>query len=417
MRNLKSIVALLLVAHCSLLNARGAPPPFTAAPRLRSSQEPQALLVAAQQERGPQPISEQELQTAVDRLGNLDFSTRMNAARSIRRAPATQAVPALIQAVSHHADGYVRFRALVLLSGFNGARTPDVVGSVLNDPNNRLREVAYAWYEHNPNPSMLPQLLQALEREQDEFLRPALVRALAARGSDPRVRDTLLLDVRRGQDIFRSAVIEALGDYRAAYAVQPLIEVAMLDGPLQDDAVLALGRIGDQRALETLAGLQRSAPRDNQPVIAAAICLLGVNCGAHEKYLADTLRFAVQNPGYQGLLRGTASAITALASRGSQVALQLLFDVAIPSENPARAPLALAVATAAIRNTPLLLTGLETYPNRNAAIELLAEGFDMLEEDLNEELFFVTVRHAYWQAADRSPAREVAEALVQKLEF
>lgn len=387
--------ALLLIAHCSFLVA----------------------LPVAAQERGPQPISEQELQTAVDRLGNLDFSTRMNAARSIRRAPATQAVPALIQAVSNHADGYVRFRALVLLSAFNNARTPDVVGSVLTDPNNRLREVAYAWYEHNPNPSMLPQLLQALEREQDEFLRPALVRALAARGSDPRVRDTLLLDVRRGQDIFRSAVIEALGDYRAAYAVQPLIEVALLDGPLQDDAVLALGRIGDQRALETLAGLQRSAPRDNQPVIAAAICLLGVNCGAHEKYLADTLRFAVQNPGYQGLLRGTASAITALASRGSHVALQLLFDVAIPSENPARAPLALAVATAAIRNTPLLLTGLETYPNRNAAIELLAEGFDMLEEDLNEELFFVTVRHAYWQAADRSPAREVAEALVQKLEF
>ena len=369
------------------------------------------------QERGPQPVSEPELRAAIDRLGNLDFSIRMNASRIIRRAPATQAVPALIQAASNHADGYVRFRALVLLSGFNDPRTPDVVRGLLNDPNARLREVAYAWYEHNPNPSILPQLLQLLEREQDEFVRPALVRTLAAYGADARVRDTLLLDVRRGQDLFRGAVIEALGDYQAAYAVQPVIQVAMLDGPLQDDAVLALGRIGDQRALETLAGLQRSAPRENQPAIAAAICLLGVNCAAHEKYLADTLRFVVQNPGYQALVRGTARAVAALASRGSRNALQLLFDVGIPSENPARAPLALAVASAAIRNTPPLLTTLETYPNRNGAIGLLGEGFDMLEEDFNEELFFVTVRHAYWQAADGSPSRAVAEALVQKLEF
>jgi HEAT repeat protein len=369
------------------------------------------------QERGPQAVSEQELQAAIDRLGNLDFPIRMNASRTIRRAPAAQAVPALIQAVSNHADGYVRFRALVLLSGFDDPRTPDVLRGLLDDPNSRLREVVYAWYEHNPNPGMLAQLLQLLEREQDEFLRPALVRALAALGADSRVRDTLLLDVRRGQDFFRSAVIESLGDYRGAYAVQPIIEVAMLDGPLQDDAVLALGRIGDQRALETLAGLQRSASRDNQPAIAAAICLLGVNCVAHEKYLADTLRFAVQNPGYQALLRGTATAIAALASRGNPDALQLLFDVAIPAGNPARAPLALAVATAAIRNTPLLLTTLERYTDRDGAIALLGEGFDMLEEDYDEELFFVTVRRAYWQAADGSTARAVAEALVQKLEF
>jgi hypothetical protein len=97
--------------------------------------------------------------------------------------------------------------------------------------------------------------------------------------------------------------------------------------------------------------------------------------------------------------------------------LQLLFDVAIPADNPARAPLALAVATAAIRNTPLLLTTLERYTDRNGAIAVLGEGFDMLEEDYDEELFFVTVRRAYWQAADGSTARAVAEALVQKLEF
>ena len=118
------------------------------------------------------------------------------------------------------------------------------------------------YYEHHPAAEMLPALLKALEREESEFVRPALVRALAAQGSDPRVRETLLVEVGRGQDYFRSAVIEALGDYRAAYAVEPLMAIARLTGPLQADAVIALGKLKDQRAMETLASLQRSAPRE-----------------------------------------------------------------------------------------------------------------------------------------------------------
>ena len=51
------------------------------------------------------------------------------------------------------------------------------------------------------------------------------------------------------------------------------------------------------------------------------------------------------------------------------------------------------------------------------AIELLREAFDMLEEDIEEERFFVTVRRAYWAAAAGSPARKVADTLIQRLEF
>ena len=51
------------------------------------------------------------------------------------------------------------------------------------------------------------------------------------------------------------------------------------------------------------------------------------------------------------------------------------------------------------------------------ALELLREAFDMLEEDFEEERFFVTVRRAYWAAAAGSPARKVADALIQQLEF
>ena len=69
-----------------------------------------------------------------------------------------------------------------------------------------------------------------------------------------------MIDVGRGEDFFRGAVIEALGDYKAQYAVPAILTVAKLDGPLQDDAVLALGKIGDKSTLETMAALQRSAP-------------------------------------------------------------------------------------------------------------------------------------------------------------
>ena len=106
--------------------------------------------------------------------------------------------------------------------------------------------------------------------------------------------------VMKGQAFFRSAVIEALGDYRAAYAVGPITEVAKIDGPMQTDAAIALGKIGEKSSLATLAEIQRTAPRESQPAIAAAICLLGVNCESHEPYLANTLRFAIATIGYPG---------------------------------------------------------------------------------------------------------------------
>ena len=381
-----------------------------------SGQGPVPLGTVAQ-ERGPQAMSADAIQAAIDSLGNLDFPTRMNASRALRRAPAAAVAPALIRAVESHNDQFVRFRALVLLTGFNDARTAELVREIATNPNDRLRTVAYMYYEHHPTASIMPALLKALEREESEFVRPALVRALAAQGSDPRVRETLLVEVGRGQDFFRSAVIEALGDYRAAYAVEPLMAIARLTGPLQADAVIALGKLKDQRAMETLAALQRSAPRESQPTIAAAICLLGINCEAHVPYLIETLRFAEQNPGFQELLRNTVAALVALANSGNSQALTALFEVGVPSMDPPRAPMELGVGTVAVRNTPLMLSFLESDKDADAAISLIAEGFDMLEEDYEEESFFAAVRRGYWQAAESSPTRRVGQALIDKLEF
>jgi hypothetical protein len=287
----------------------------------------------------------------------------------------------------------------------------------LKSPNDRLRTVAYSFLERNPSRVMLPELLSAIETELAEFVRPALIRALAAAGDDTRVQSVLVREVSRGEDFFRSAVIEALGDYKATYAFGALAKVVVLDGPLQDDAALALGKIGDKRALEILAGLQRTAPRATQPTIAASICLLGVNCDSHENYLNQTLRFADTNPGFQELLRGAAGGLAALGVAGRSSAAATLFEVGIPSRDPTRAPVALGVATIALRNTPLMLATLESHTSRPAALGLVAEGFDMLEEDLDKERFFTLVRRTYWQSPEGSKTRALMQTLIGELDF
>jgi HEAT repeat protein len=387
-----------------------------AAPAVQKPQPPPAVQ-KPQAADSQAPVTAEQVRAAIDKLGNLDFPTRSAAARTVRRADAAVAVPALLSAVKQHSDQYVRFRALVILSGFNDPRTRDVMVAALSDKNDRMRTVAYAYFEHYPDPVVIPRLLDALKVEASEFVRPALTRALAANADDPKVRQTMEGLVMQGQAFFRSVVIEALGDHRAAYALKPITEVSKIDGPLQDDAVLAMGKIGDKTVLPILAGLQRTAPRESQPGVAAAICLLGVNCASHQPYIVESLRFSIATLGFQTLLRSSASSLSVLAVAGREDAAAELVTQGAPTNDPIRAPIALALGTVALRNTPLMLKLLERETLREPAIELLREAFDMLEEDFDEERFFATVRRAYWQAAAGSPARIVADTLVRKLEF
>jgi HEAT repeat protein len=386
------------------------------APRGAGAGQPPRAAAATPEQRET-AVTPEQLKAAIDKLGTVDYAVRTAAARTIRRVPAPTAVPALLEAIAGHTDGYVRFRSLILLSGFNDPRTREVMAQQLNATNDRLRAVGFAYFEHNVDPLILPRLLEALTHEESEFVRPALTRALAAYASDAKVRDVLNGLVMKGEDFFRSGVIEALGDYKAAYALPVLTSVAKLDGPLQDDAVIALGKIGDKRSLETLAALQRTAPKNVQPAIAAAICLLGVNCASHQGYLAQSLRFAVATAGYQELLRASTAALAALAISGDAASAALLIEVGAPSRDPARAAIALALGAVALRNTPEMLKILEAQPDPKPGIVLVGEAFDMLEEDLDEERFFVTVRRGYWAAPEGSPARKIAAALIQTLEF
>lgn len=359
----------------------------------------------------------QALAAAIDKLGAFEFPVRMQASRTVRRAPAAQSVPALIAAATKHKDGYVRFRALVLLAGFGDPQVKTVMTGVMDDPNDRLRDVAYAYFERNPDPALTPVLLAKIDKETSEFVRPSLVRALAALGTDAGVQKVMLREATRGQDFFRSSVLAALGNHKAAYALPALTAIGKQDGPLQDDAVLALGQIGDKRALDTIAAQQRSAPRERQPALAAAICLLGVNCDSHEKFLVQTLDFTVQNPGFQDLVRSAANGLSKLAAQGRESSWDILIDKGQHTVDPVRAPMALALASAAVANPEASLAALTRAVEPKAALMLMRDGFDMLEEDFNEEQYYVAIRRAYWKTPEGGPARKVAESLITTLEF
>ena len=121
----------------------------------------------------------------------------MSAARVVRRAPGTVALPALVDAAAGHADSFVRYRALVLLSGYDDPRVPDQMEQALGEVNDRLRAVAFAYFERYPESRLIPTFLKAMDKERAEFVRPALTRALAAQSRDPRVQGALVKDLTR----------------------------------------------------------------------------------------------------------------------------------------------------------------------------------------------------------------------------
>ncbi len=404
----------LVTAASALAQVAPKPQPVPAPVVAPPINAPAAAVPPAAASASPAPKT---LAAAIEDLGKLDYAVRTAASAMVRRAPAEQAVPMLITAITSHGDGYVRFRALVLLAGIGDPRTRDVMIPAIDDVNDRLREVAYAWLEWNAEPALAPKLIAKLDTEVSEFVRPSLVRALAALDSDATVRAALLKDVGRGENVFRSAVIEALGLHKATYAVPALAAVAALDGPLQDDAVIALARIGGARSLEVVIAQQAKAPRARQPSVAAAICLLGRNCESHERFLAETLTFTTRNMGHQDLARSAAEGLGVLARSGRATAWDTLVAIGDPSVDPVRAPIALAVGRAAAGDPAGLLGAMERASDPKSALLLLRDGFDMLSEDLAEERFYARIRALYWQAPEGSPARTRIQRVMTTLDF
>jgi hypothetical protein len=364
------------------------------------------------------PAAQPDLRAAIAQLGSFDDAARTHAAQVVRRAPAEQTAPLLEAAVSSASDEYVRYRALVLLTATDAARADRLARRLIRDRDDRVRTVVYQWFERHPTPEIRSQLLQALTSEQSEFVRPALTRALAASATDPQVQNALRPLVMRGEDVFRGSLIVALGDYRGSFALKEIAEVAHLDGPLQEDAVMALGRLGGPDAARELVALQKSGPANLQPAVSASLCLVGLDCDTRVADLASTLLATASGPGNQPLLRGVVHALAALAVAGHESGLTTLLDVAANSRQDAvRAPIALGVGLVALRNPTLLLHAIESRTDRGASVELVRDAFDMLAEDFDEERFASTVRAAFMQAPAGSPRRATADALITALEY
>jgi hypothetical protein len=208
-----------------------------------------------------------------------------------------------------------------------------------------------------------------------------------------------------------------MGDHKATYAIPALTTLAKQDGPLQDDAIIALGMMGDKKLVDTFAALQHGAKRERQPALAAAICLLGVNCESHERYLFETIKFAIANPGFQDLTRAAARGLSHLSAAGHANDWDALIQLGAGSVDPVRAPLALGFASAAVEQPEQALAAVQRAADQKGALLLLRDGFDMLEEDYAEEQFYVTIRKAYWKLPEGDPTRKAAEALITTLEF
>jgi len=361
-----------------------------------------------------QSLSDADLKRQIDSLSDFNYSTRMTAARMIRRAPAASVVPALAASARAHPDEFVRYRALVILTSFNDSGTAALMRALIADRNDRVREVVYRWFERHPSADLTDALLAALNSEQSEFVRPALIRAVAALPANERVQRALLGEIGRGFDFFRSAVVSALGDHRATYAVDAITALTTAEGTLQDDAVLALGRIGDRRALGVLAGLTKTAP-DVTAALQAAQCLLGDSCESRIAWLDESARNALTRP---DAVRTALGALAAIGETES-AAREVLVRSAVGAPDRLRGEASLAFSALALRRPAEMISWLTNSSDEVRALgtELLREGFESLEEDFAEEQFFGAARAAYWQAAEASTGRTVTATLIDRLEF
>ena len=282
----------------------------------------------------------------------------------------------------------------------------------LKSPTDRLRTVAYSFFGTIPiadDPGSARRARQGAGRVRASGAIRALARVTVQEPST-RLRETtqaraqtLVREAGRGAGFLPQRGHRGVGDYKALYAFDAITGIAKLDGPLQDDAAVALGKIGDKRALETLAALQRSAPQLRQPSVAAGICLLDVNCPSHEKYLIDTLKFGDRNPGFQDLLRAAAAGLGALGVWGRTTAVDALFEVGIPARDPARSPITRALATIAMRNTSLMMRLLEKHPARDQAMCAPVRKGSTCWKGSREGAVFSFARRTYWAA--RRPRR------------
>ena len=163
-------------------------------------------------------------------------------------------------------------------------------------------------------------------------------------------------EVPRGEDFFRSAVIEALGDYKAHVRLRRRHR-------RRQARWSAAGRCGagareDRRQARARDAGGAAAHRAESR---AAVDRRGDLPARRQLRVARELsgrdaEVRGQEPRIPGAAaRAPRRGLGALAVAGHAEAAQALFEVGMPSQDPTRAPVALALGTVALRNTPLML--------------------------------------------------------------
>ena len=79
--------------------------------------------------------------------------------------------------------------------------------------------------------------------------------------------------------------------------------------------------------------------------------------------------------------------------------------------------IALALGTVALRRPATVVAAVERRRELEPALLLIRDAFDMLDEDMAEERFYVCLRSTYWESAEGSRRRKIAEAALKILEF
>ena len=187
----------------------------------------------------------------------------------------------------------------------------------LASPNDRLRTVAYSFFEHNPDPAMIAAAARRA-RQGAGRVRPsgAGARAGGARRRSARPAGADARERRAAKTSSAARSSRRSATTRPRYAFDALTAIAKLDGPLQDDAAIALGKIGDKRALETLAGLQRTAPRARSRRSPPPSACSASTASRTRTISSRRSKFADENAGFQELLRGAAAGLGALGVAG-----------------------------------------------------------------------------------------------------
>ena len=365
----------------------------------------------AQEPPAPQAVSPAQLQAAIDKLGDLDYATRTDARRerfgARRRAGRAGAA----------AGGRRAHRRLRPLSRAGAA--------------DRLQRSAHAGRdarvagepERSPADRRL-QLLRAQSRSGDDAAScsPRSTRSRASscgRRSCARWRRcaaTTRASSRRWCAKSAAArTSSAARSSRRSATTRPQYAFDALTGDRQARRPAA-GRCGAGAREDRRQARARDAGRacsgrrraQTQPSIAAAICLLGVNCESHESYLIETLKFADKNIGFQELLRGAAAGLGALGVAGHARGRSTRCSTsAFRRSDPTRAPVALALGDGrAAQHAADAVDRSRQRPDRDAAIDARWPKASTCSKRIStRSASSRSSRRTYWAAAEGSPTR------------